>query len=146
MNLSTACSLCPFTVIIIGSFWGFKVLAGTLSKPFLCWFWDHSLHRIIFTLATDFPYMDHFRLTGFINRWRSVDRATLSLSDVTDKQTSWLVNVTFDWRQVMTTAVQRYGLTRCFITFLRRVFCTINIESSQLIHRNDLKIKLKYKS
>ena len=48
-----------------------------------------------------------FRPTGFIYRWRSIDNATLSLSDVTDKQTSWLVNVTFDWHQVMTMAVQR---------------------------------------
>ena len=31
---------------------------------------------------------EHFRPTGFIHRWRSIDRATLSLSDVTDKQTS----------------------------------------------------------
>ena len=90
--------------------------------------------------------MNHFKPTGFIYRWRSIDLATLLLSDVTDKQTSWLVNVTFDWRQVMTTAVQRYSGTRCLITFLRRVFCTINTESSQLIHRNDLKIKCKYKS
>ena len=43
--------------------------------------------------------MNHFRPTGFIHR-RSIDRVMLSLSDVTDKQTSWLVNVTFDWRQM----------------------------------------------
>ena len=71
---------------------------------------------------------------------------TLSLSDVTDKQTSWLVNVTFDWRQVMTSAVQLYGRTCCLITFLRRVFCSANTESSQLIRRSDLKIKCLYKS
>ena len=86
------------------------------------------------------------RPTGFIHRWRSMDRATSSLSDVTNKQTSWLVNVTFDWRQVMMTAVQRYGRTCRLITFLRLVFCTINFESSQLIHRHDLKINCKYKS
>ena len=33
----------------------------------------------------------------------------------------------------------------CLITFLRHVFCTIKIESLQLIHRNDLKIKCKHK-
>ena len=32
----------------------------------------------------------------------------------------------------------------CGITFLHRVFCTINTESLQLIHRNDLTIKCKY--
>ena len=45
--------------------------------------------------------------TSFIHRWRSIDRATLLLSEAWDKHTSWLVNVTFDWRQVMTTTVQR---------------------------------------
>ena len=79
-------------------------------------------------------------------RWTILDRVTLSLSDVTDKQMSWLVNVTFYWHQVMTTAVQRYGQTRCLITFLHHVFCTIDTESSQLIHRQDLKIRCKYKS
>ena len=44
----------------------------------------------------------------------------------------------------MTKAVQRYGRTRCLIAFLRRVFCTNNTESSQLIDRNDLKIKCKF--
>ena len=94
--------------------------------------------------------MNHFRPTGFIHRWRSIDHATLSLSDHLDKQTSWLINVALDWCQVITTAVrqpiQHYGRTRCLIPFLRRVFCTINNESSQLIHRNDLKIKCKHKS
>ena len=95
--------------------------------------------------------MNHFRPTGFIHRWRSIDHVTLSLSNVMDKQTSWLVNVTFGWRQVvtfgwrqvMTTAVQRYGQTHCVITFLCRVFCRINTESLQFIHINDLKIKCK---
>ena len=90
--------------------------------------------------------MNHFRPTGFKHRWRSIDQVTVSLSDGTDKQTSWLINVTFHLRQVMTMAVQRYGRSRCLITFLRRVICTINTESSQLIHRNDLKIKCKIKS
>ena len=49
----------------------------------------------IFILATDFPKMNHFRPTMKVN-WS----CAFSLSDVTDKQTSWLVNVTFDWRQV----------------------------------------------
>ena len=44
----------------------------------------------------------------------------------------------------MATAVQRYDRKRFLITFLRRVFCTINTESSQLVHRNDLKIKCKH--
>ena len=39
-------------------------------------------------------------------------------------------HVMFDWRQVMTTAVQRYDRTRCLINFLPLVFCTINPESS----------------
>ena len=43
--------------------------------------------------------------TGFTHPWTPVDHVTLSLGDITDKRTSWLVNVTFDWRQVMTTAV-----------------------------------------
>ena len=33
----------------------------------------------IFTLAADFPWMNHFRPTDFIHRWRSIDRATLLL-------------------------------------------------------------------
>ena len=35
----------------------------------------------------------------------SVDHVTLSLRDVMDKQTTLLVNVTFDWRHVISTAV-----------------------------------------
>ena len=69
-----------------------------------------------------------------------MDHVTLSLSYVTDKQT-------FDWSTyrsmdvVMATVVQRYDRTRCLVTFLHRVFC--DTESSQFIHRNDLKIKRK---
>ena len=77
---------------------------------------------------------NHFRPTGFIHQWRSIDRTTLSLKNIMDKKTSWLVNVTFDWRQVMTMAVQRYGRTHYLITFLHCLFCSVNTESSQLIH------------
>ena len=76
-------------------------------------------------------YFQYFKVS--IKYYCRINYSYLPLSDVTDKQTSWLV----DWRQDMTTAVQRYRWTCCFITFLRRVCCTINTESSQLIHRND---------
>ena len=99
-----------------------------------------------FTLATDFPYMNHYRPTSFIHRWRSIDPVTLSLRDVTGKQTSRLVNVTFEWRQVMRTAVQRYGRTGCLVNFSMPHILHINTESLKLIHRNDRKIKCKYKS
>ena len=41
--------------------------------------------------------MNQFRPTGFIHRWRSINHEMLSLRDVTDKKTAWLVKVTFDW-------------------------------------------------
>ena len=126
-----------------------------VSKPEIHWmtinfsghtpnWWDfimQHLHMLLTSLRWTI-----FWLSGFIQRRRSIDRATLSLCDATDKQTFWLVNVTFDWRQIMATAVQRYSRTHCLITFLHCVFCTINIEFSQFIHRNYLKIKCKYKS
>ena len=61
------------------------------------------------------------------------------------------INKRLNWSKhsidvVTTTAVQRYSRTRCLINFLRRVFCIINTESSQLIYRNNLKLKCKYKS
>ena len=56
-------------------------------------------------LATDFPLMNLSGPTGFIHRWTSVDHVTLSWGDITDNRTSWLVNVTFRWRLIMTTAV-----------------------------------------
>ena len=45
--------------------------------------------------------------------------ATLHVSDVIDKCTSWLADVTFD---IMVTAVERNNQTRRIITFLRRLF------------------------
>ena len=46
---------------------------------------------------------------------------TLSLSDVTGKQTSSLVVEAFDSRYAMTTAVERNGRMRRLVTFVRRV-------------------------
>ena len=91
--------------------------------------------------VSTYTEINHFRPTGFIHQWRSIDHVT---SYVTDKQTSWLVNVTFDWCRVMTSCSKLWPKT-FLITFLRHVFCTVNTESSQLIHRNDLKVKCKYK-
>ena len=60
----------------------------------------NSCYKVIFTLAVDFPGP-----TGVIRQRRSIDHVTLSLGEVTDKQTSWLVNATFDLHHVMTMAV-----------------------------------------
>ena len=47
-----------------------------------------------------------------IHRWRSIDHVTMSLRDIMDyKQTSWLVNVTFDWHKFVMMAVQLYDRT-----------------------------------
>ena len=56
----------------------------------------------------------------------NINYVTLSLSDVTGKQTSSLVVETFDWIHVMnwihvmTTAVERHGRMRQLVTFIRR--------------------------
>ena len=47
---------------------------------------------------------------------------------------------------IMTTAVERNGPTRRLIIFLLRIFCVLYTKQSQMIHRNDLKIKCKYKN
>ena len=56
----------------------------------------------------------------FIHRWTSV--VHLTLSNVTGK----LVGVTFDWRHVMTTAVQRNGLTHRLVPLPCRVLSKLN--------------------
>ena len=75
-------------------------------------------------------------------RWTILDQLAsstdhvVSLSDDTDKQTFWLVNVTFDWRQILTTAVQRYGRTCWLITFLCRYFTQLH--GSKVSRESDL--------
>ena len=79
-------------------------------------------------------------------RLTTLVHATLHISDVTDKLNWWLVDVTFDERPVMSTAVERNNQTRRFITFLRRLFYKIYTETSQIMNKNDVKPKYKYKN
>ena len=71
-------------------------------------------------------------------------RATLRVSDVTDKWNSWMADVTFDWRHAMVTAVECNNQTRLFTTFLRWLFCIRYIETSQKMNKNGIKRKCKY--
>ena len=52
----------------------------------------------------------------------------LSCDAVTEKQTSSLVDETFDWRHVMATAVKRNGRMRRLVTIFRRVVCKLYIK------------------
>ena len=79
------------------------------------------------------------RWTYFEHRFRHMFR----VRDLTDKWNSWLANITFDWRHVMKTAVERNYQTRQFITFLR--FYKIYIKTSQITNKNDVKTKCKFK-
>ena len=51
---------------------------------------------------------------------------------------------TFDWRHVMTTAVEHNDQTRQLIIFLRRLFYKIFTKTSQILNKNDVKTKYKY--
>ena len=64
---------------------------------------------------------------------------TLSLSDVTGKQTSSMVVETFDWCHVMTTAVERNGPMRRLITFFHRVVCKLYTKSLKIMHKTVVK-------
>ena len=58
----------------------------------------------------------------FIHQWTTLVHATLRVSDVVDKCSSWFADLTFDWRHVMVTAVERSYQTHRIITFLHRLF------------------------
>ena len=70
---------------------------------------------------------------------------TLRFIDVSYNWNFWLVDVTFDWRHVMVKAIERNNETRRLITFLRRLLCINLIKTSQILNKNDVKTKYKYK-
>ena len=59
-----------------------------------------------------------------MNNTRSRDVS--DVIDVIDKCNSWLADVTFDWRHVIVTAVERNNQTRRIITFLPRLLQDLN--------------------
>ena len=68
----------------------------------------------------------------------------LRIIDITDKWNSWLADITFDWRLVMETAVERNNQTYRFITFLRSLFYKIYTKTSQIMNKNDAETKCKH--
>ena len=77
-----------------------------------------------------------------MHRWTSTDHVTLSLSKVTNEQTSLLVVETFDWRHVLATAVKRNGRMRRLVTFFRRVVGKLYTKSSKIMRRKVVKMKI----
>ena len=73
----------------------------------------------IFTLANNFLRWTYFGPTRLIHPWTTLIHATLRVS-VIGKCNSWLADITFDWRHVIVTAVERNNQTLRIITFLRR--------------------------
>ena len=65
----------------------------------------------------------------------------LRVSDVMYKWKSRLADVTFDWRHVMETAVERNNQNSRFITF-RCVLYKIYSKTSQTMNKNDIKNKV----
>ena len=98
-----------------------------------------KVHKSIFTLPPTFLRWTYFRSKRFIHRWTSTDYVTLSLSDDMDKQTSSLVVETFDWRYVMTTAVERNGRMLRLVIFVRHVVCIFYTKWSKIMHRTVVK-------
>ena len=99
----------------------------------------------IFILVDNSLKWTYFGPTIFIHQWITLAHATLHVSDVTDNWSSWLVDVTFIWRHVMVTAVERNNQTCRLLTFLRRLFCINLIKTSQILNKNDVKTKYKCK-
>ena len=82
----------------------------------------HVSHAVIFTRADNSLRWTCFGPTRFIHPWMTLVHATLRVSDVIDKCNSWLADITFDWRHVIVTAVERNNQTCRAITFLRCLF------------------------
>ena len=82
------------------------------NTPLRC---RYVVHCIIFTLANNFLRWTYFGPTRFIRPLTTLVHATLRVIDVIDKCNSWLADVTFDWRHVIVTAVER----NIFAAYLR---------------------------
>ena len=103
-------------------------------------------HIYLFNILVDnFLRWTYFGPSRSIHPWTTPTHTTLRISDVTDNWSSWFVDVTFDWRHVMVTAVERNNQTRRLLTFLRRLLCINLIITSQILNENDVKTKYKYK-
>ena len=99
------------------SFW----LCYVISKPEFC-FANLIYFAIVFTLPQTFLRWTYFRV---IHLWTSIDYVTLSLIDITGKQTSLLVVKTFVWRHIMTTAVESNGQMRWLVTVVYPLHKTV---------------------
>ena len=93
----------------------------------------------IFTLANNYFRWTYFGPTRFIHPWTTLVRATVRVSDVTDKCNSWLADVTFDWRHGIVMAVERNNQTRRIITFLRRLFARLKKKKKKKKHTSEQK-------
>ena len=100
----------------------------------------HLCYLHIFTLIDNFLRWTCFGPMSFIHPWTTLAHATF-----TDIWSSWLVDVTFDWWHVMVSAVERNNQTRQLLTFLRSLLCINLIKTSQILNKNDVKTKYKYK-
>ena len=100
---------------------------------------------VIFILANNFLRWPNFGPTRFIHRWTTLVHAPLRVRDLRHKWNSWLADVTFDWRHVMETAVERNKQTRGFMTFLRHLFCKILIKNKTSLFTNNEQKRCKNK-
>ena len=95
----------------------------------------------IFSLANNFLRWTCFGLIRFRHRWTTSNRATLRISNTTDKQNNWLADVTPNWCHVMEMAFERNNQPHRFITFLHRLFYKIYMKTSQIMNKNVVKTK-----
>ena len=84
-----------------------------------CISWRHI--DVILTLGNNLSWI-YFGPTRCIHPWTILVHATLRVSYVIDTCNIWLADVTFDWRHIIVTAVERNNQTRPIIAFLRRLF------------------------
>ena len=98
---------------------------------------------MILTLANNFNEWTYFEPTRLIHRWTTLVQLTRRYALATSRinKIGDCAEVTFDWRYVMTTAVERKHQKRRSITFLCNLCYKTYTKPSQRMNENDVKIR-----
>ena len=98
---------------------------------------------MILTLTNNFNEWTYFEPKRLIHRWTTLVQLTRRYALATSRinEIGDCAEVTFDWRYVMTTAVERKHQKRRSITFLCSLCYKTYTKPSQRMNENDVKIR-----